>query len=143
MSRFAFVQYYYSDVVHKVLEIVEADEKPTYYPNGVNGHWVDITNNTAVQVGWKASTVNFVDWVFSELTYQDHADEATAKKLELLSAAVNWLKLNPLQYSIDLGVATPEEEALLLAYKQFYVGVARVEKQSGYPYTINWPVAPF
>ncbi|MFJ2361457.1 tail fiber assembly protein [Pseudomonas fluorescens] len=143
MSRFAFVKYSYVDVIRKVMEILEADEKPTYYPNDVYGFWVDITDNPAVQVGWKATTVNTVDWVFSELTYQDHADEAAAKKQELLTAAVNWLKLNPLQYCVDLGLATPEEEALLLAYKQFYVGVARVEKQSGYPYTINWPVVPF
>lgn len=143
MNRFAFVKYAYSDPVHKVMEVVEADEKPAIYPNGVYGYWVDVTDNTAVQVGWKATTVDFVNWVFSELTYQDHADEATAKKLDFLTAAVSWLKLNPLQYSIDLGVATPEEEALLLAFKQFYVGVAGVEKQSGYPYTINWPVAPF
>ncbi|PTT00741.1 phage tail protein [Pseudomonas sp. HMWF006] len=108
-----------------------------------NGFWVDITANPAVQVGWKGTTTNYVDWEFSEPTSQEMEKDVAQEALELLSAAGQWLMLNSLHYKVDLGVATPEEQALLLAYKQYCVGLSDMNKQSGYPSTVNWPVAPF
>jgi len=145
MTRYAFVQFYYGQTVNMVLQVVDAEEKPTELPNGVNGYWVDATDYPGVQVGWKGTTSGYpyTDWVLSELTYQEYVDLATKQIQDLLTVAVNWLKVNPLQYKLDLGVASPEEQTLLQAYKQYYVDVADVNKQSGYPSAINWPAAPF
>ncbi|ANI62172.1 hypothetical protein PGR6_45990 [Pseudomonas sp. GR 6-02] len=60
-----------------------------------------------------------------------------------LDEAARWLMFNPLQYKVDLGVATPADEAVLLAYKQYVIAVSEVKNQPGYPSTINWPAAPF
>ncbi|AZE40611.1 hypothetical protein C4K05_1252 [Pseudomonas chlororaphis subsp. aureofaciens] len=48
-----------------------------------------------------------------------------------------------MQYKLDLGVTTLADEALLLAYKQYYIAVSEVKNQSGYPHSVNWPAAPF
>ncbi|MEJ6816901.1 tail fiber assembly protein [Pseudomonas sp. LF-5] len=146
MNRYAFVRFNYSKPFNKVLVIVDAVEKPTAMPVEAklsNGFWVDITANPAVQVGWKGTTTNYVDWEFSEPTSQEMEKDVAQEALELLSAAAQWLMLNSLHYKVDLGVATPEEQALLLAYKQYCVGLSDMNKQSGYPSTVNWPVAPF
>lgn len=145
MNRYAFVRFNYSKPFNKVLRIVEAEETPTFIPEEAglsNGFWVDITANPAVQVGWKGSNLTG-EWIFSEPTFQDLEKDVAQEVLELLNTAGQWLLLNPLQYKADLGVATPAEEAQLLAYKQYCVGVSEMKKQSGYPYTVNWPVAPF
>jgi hypothetical protein len=139
MNRYALVRTSYSKPFNKVMQIVDADEAPM---TG-DGMWVDITGNTAVQVGWKATTTNYVDWVFSQPTYQEFEKDVAQDALELLTAASKWLLVHPLQYKADLGVATPEDQALLLAYKQYCIDLGDLSKQSGYPYTLNWPVAPF
>ncbi|QXI19652.1 tail fiber assembly protein [Pseudomonas hamedanensis] len=140
MNRYAYVLVDYVKPFNKVMQIVDAEETPTYLPNGF---WVEITGNTAVQVGWKATTVNYVDWFFSEPTYDEREKDIAYEVLTLLNAAGKWLLVNPLEYKNDIGVASPEEQALLLAYKHYCVDVSGVKTQSGYPYTVNWPVAPF
>ncbi|AIS14658.1 Caudovirales tail fiber assembly protein [Pseudomonas chlororaphis subsp. aurantiaca] len=142
MNRYAFIRINYSKPFPKVLQILESEEMPTTYPEGASGIWVDVTGNTTVQVGWKALNLTG-EWIFSEPTYQDYVDEITRHMESLLSEAVSWLRLNPLQYKVDLGVATPADEALLLAYKQYYIAVSEVKNQSGYPHSVNWPAAPF
>ncbi|WP_367083369.1 tail fiber assembly protein [Pseudomonas sp. HOU2] len=140
MNRYAYVRYDYAKPFKKIMQIVEAEEIPEYLSGG---GWVDITANPAVQVGWKAETINYVDWVFSEPTYQEREKDVAQDALELLTAASKWLLVHPLQYKADLGVATPDDQALLLAYKQYCVELGDMSKQSGYPYTVNWPLAPF
>ncbi|RIJ11815.1 phage tail protein [Pseudomonas sp. 91RF] len=125
----------------KVLQFVDAEQMPSI-PPGASGFWVETSVDTPIQIGWKAEyTVN--GWVFSEPTYQDQVDIVANRVRFLLGAAEGWLMLNPLQYKLDMGIATPEEQASLLAYKQYYVAVCEVKTQSGYPYTVTWPVAPF
>ena len=140
MISYAYVRVDYAKPFNKVMQIVDAEETPTYLPNGF---WVDITGNMAVQLGWKATTVNYVEWVFSEPTYEEREKDISHDVLMLLTAAGQWLLVHPLQYKDDIGVATSEEQALLLAYKQYCVDVSNVKKQSNYPYTVNWPAAPF
>ncbi|MDN3220328.1 MULTISPECIES: tail fiber assembly protein [Pseudomonas] len=141
MNRYVFVPTEYQNPFPRVSQIVDAEEMPTTYPDGVMGQWIDVTGNNTVQVGWKADYVG--GWVFSELTHQDYLNLAVRNTNQLFSAASSWLVFNPLQYKLDLGVATPADEAALLAYKQYYVAISDVKNQSGYPQTINWPVAPF
>ncbi|WP_213937525.1 tail fiber assembly protein [Pseudomonas sp. dw_612] len=141
MNRYVFVPTEYQSPFPRVSHILDAEEMPTTYPDGLFGQWIDVTGNTTVQVGWKADYVG--GWVFSELTYQDYLNLAVRNTNQLFSAANSWLMFNPLQYKVDLGVATPADEAALLAYKQYYVAISEVKNQSGYPQTINWPVAPF
>jgi len=139
MNRYALVKTDYSKPFNKVTQIVDAEVAPT---DG-DGLWVEITANTAVQVGWKATTTNYVDWVFSEPTVQDLEKDVAQTALELLTAASKWLLVHPLQYKVDLSVATPEDQTQLLAYKQYCIDLGDMSKQSGYPYTVTWPLAPF
>ena len=53
------------------------------------------------------------------------------------------LTYNPFDYKKDLGIATPDEEAALLAFKQYVIAVCDYKNQPGYPYTIIWPTVPF
>ncbi|MDD1000437.1 MULTISPECIES: tail fiber assembly protein [Pseudomonas] len=140
MNRYAYVRVDYAKPFNKVMKFVDSEETPEWLSNGF---WVDITGNTDVQLGWKATTVNYVDWIFSEPTYEEREKDVAHDVLTLMNVAGQWLLLHPLQYKDDVGVATPEEQALLTAYKQYCIDVSEVKKQSGYPNIVNWPVAPF
>ncbi|UQS91729.1 tail fiber assembly protein [Pseudomonas chlororaphis subsp. piscium] len=65
---------------------------------------------------------------------------AQAKRDSLLAEAA--LRVAPLQDAVDLGSATPDEAAALLAWKRFRIELSRIDKQSGFPDVIDWPVAP-
>ncbi|MFJ4197006.1 tail fiber assembly protein [Pseudomonas sp. NPDC089534] len=139
------IRYVYIEMINvmpfpKVLQVVDAEQMPD--SPGVPGNWVEVSVDTPAQPGWKAQ-FTATGWVFSEPTYEDHVGIATNRMHQLLSSASGWLSVNPLQYKLDLGLATPDEEATLQAYKQYYINVCEVKNQSGYPYTINWPAAPF
>jgi len=51
-------------------------------------------------------------------------------------------KIAPLQDATDLGMATEEESASLIAWKTFRVLMSRVESKAGFPENIDWPVQP-
>lgn len=71
----------------------------------------------------------------------DHdAEHAMARYLELRQMAD--FKAGPLQDAVDLGEATPEEEAQLVAWKRYRVALNRAPQQPGYPGTIDWPPEP-
>lgn len=65
---------------------------------------------------------------------------AGAERDRLLSEAA--LRIAPLQDAVDLGDATPSDEAGLLVWKQYRVDVNRITRQAGYPQSIDWPVKP-
>lgn len=48
----------------------------------------------------------------------------------------------PLQDAEDLGEATTEEAAALKAWKKYRVALNRIEKQEGFPATVDWPSIP-
>lgn len=52
------------------------------------------------------------------------------------------LRIAPLQYAVNLDMATEQEKAALLAWMRYSVELNRVEAQPGYPLTIEWPVPP-
>lgn len=47
-----------------------------------------------------------------------------------------------LQDAVEMGDASPDEEAAYLAWREYRVLLLRVPKQPGYPGTVDWPVAP-
>ncbi|AZV25583.1 phage tail protein [Pseudomonas syringae] len=141
MNRYVFVDAY-STPFTRAVQIVDAEEFPQFTPPGPSGYWIELPIDTPVQVGWKGNYTGN-GWVFTELTYQDNVDVLVIQVRQRLTQAASWLTVNPLQYKLDLGVASTSETELLLAYKQYCVAVSEIKKQSGYPYTINWPVAPF
>lgn len=51
-------------------------------------------------------------------------------------------RIAPLQDAVDLGEASDEDMANLKKWKQYRVALNRIDQQSGYPATIDWPVEP-
>ncbi|WP_236188100.1 tail fiber assembly protein [Pseudomonas paraglycinae] len=139
MNRYVFITMPNS----KVYRVVDTDEgMPVSFPDGLGGLWVDATGNTEVVVGWNARLVNN-QWELHAPTFEEVASQVKFIATEKLSNAKGWLTFNPLDYKQDLGIATPEEEAALLAYKQYVIAVCDYRNQPGYPYTMIWPTEPF
>nr|WP_315446056.1 tail fiber assembly protein [uncultured Pseudomonas sp.] len=139
MNRYVLIELVYKQSYSAVvLQVVDAEEFPS-----VPGNWMNVPQDTAVQVGWVAQFTGAFQWVFTEPAYEDYVRLATARMQQGFDEAAQWLTFNPLQYKVDIGVATPADEAALLAYKQYVVAVSEVKNQPGYPLTINWPVVPF
>ncbi|RON54943.1 tail fiber assembly protein [Pseudomonas frederiksbergensis] len=130
----------------RVVEFFETDGDITQmFPPSLI--WVEITGNTQIQQGWVATKTDGV-WTFAAYvppppTEQELREQAELQKWQLLNVASGWLLLNSLQFKADTGVATPEDETLLLAHKQYCIAVSDIDKQSGYPVTIDWPVVPY
>ncbi|MBS4086729.1 tail fiber assembly protein [Pseudomonas rustica] len=141
MNRYIFIDAY-SPPFPRAVQIVDAEESPQFTPPGPSGYWIEVSIDTPVQVGWKGDYVGN-GWVFTELTYQDNVVVLDIRVRQLLTQAASWLTVNPLQYKLDLGVASTSETELLLGYKQYCIAVSEIKNQPSYPYTINWPVAPF
>lgn len=69
------------------------------------------------------------------------AAQALAVKTALIAEAT--VRIAPLQDMVDLGEATPEEEADLLAWKRYRIALTRITSTSpGWPASIVWPEAP-
>lgn len=52
------------------------------------------------------------------------------------------LRIAPLQDAVDLGDATAEEQAQLVAWKQYRIALNRVTQQDSYPQAVTWPTSP-
>lgn len=69
------------------------------------------------------------------------AGEAQAMKTNLIAHAS--VMIAPLQDMVDLGEATPEEEAALLAWKRYRIALTRITSTTtGWPASIVWPEMP-
>lgn len=66
--------------------------------------------------------------------------EAVQRRDGLLQVAA--IRIAPLQDAQDLGKATEAESARLLAWKQYRIDLNRIDKQEGFPASIEWPEAP-
>lgn len=78
-------------------------------------------------------------WVdIPPLTHEEAVAAAEAKKQHLISEAAE--AIAPLQYAVDLDMATPEEEALLKALKKYRVLLNRIDISTAQD--IAWPVKP-
>lgn len=68
------------------------------------------------------------------------AEEVLRKRDVLLVLAAT--RIAPLQDAVDIGEATAEEEAALLAWKQYRVKLNRIQLQVGFPVEVQWPAEP-
>lgn len=66
--------------------------------------------------------------------------EAIARRDELLAVAT--LRMSPLQDAVDLGRATKDEKAQLVAWKGYRIDLSRIEQQDGFPLEVAWPTSP-
>ncbi|EJM13056.1 Caudovirales tail fiber assembly protein [Pseudomonas sp. GM18] len=123
-----------------VTDLVETDEELISQSPFVV-IWADVTNITEVAIGWVATFFNG-GWTYAPMTDEELRNRAKEKKATLLHAAFDTQLMSALQFKVDAGVATPEEQAAFLANRQFCIEVSNIEKQPGYPGTINWPVMP-
>lgn len=73
-------------------------------------------------------------------TAEELRASALTKRDYLLAAAS--LPMAPLQDAVDIGAATPAEEAALLAWKIYRVALSRIDQQVEFPETISWPAPP-
>lgn len=51
-------------------------------------------------------------------------------------------RIAPLEDAVELGLATDEESAALVAWKRYRVELRRVEEQPRYPLEVVWPSEP-
>ncbi|MFD2882857.1 tail fiber assembly protein [Pseudomonas lini] len=107
--------------------------------------WVDVTALPKIDYSWNAVNTNGV-WTFTD---SDPWGQQSALAIQLRSArmprierANATLASTALAYKVELGLATPADEAGLLAYKQFFIDMSNVNKQPGYPLTVTWPEVP-
>ncbi|UUQ66354.1 phage tail assembly chaperone [Pseudomonas fuscovaginae UPB0736] len=106
------------------------------FPAG--GLWVLVSEGTWVDYGANAVNNGGV-WSFSGMPLQDGAE---VYKQRYISNTYFMLERTALQFKSDLGIATAAEEAELIAQKQYILALRDVNKQPGFPLTVNWPVAP-
>jgi hypothetical protein len=52
------------------------------------------------------------------------------------------IRIAPLQDAVDLGDASDSDVASLKLWKQYRVTLNRIERQTGFPATVDWPAAP-
>ncbi|MCX2542252.1 tail fiber assembly protein [Pseudomonas sp. COW5] len=130
----------------RIVEFFETDGDITqmFHPSII---WAEVTDHPEVQLGWVATKTDGV-WTFAAYvppppTEQELIDKAQMNKWQLLNVAANWLLLNSLQFKVDTGVASADDEARLLAHKVYSIAVSDIDKQPGYPANIVWPVAPY
>ncbi len=73
-------------------------------------------------------------------TEQEFAAAALSQRDLALSIAA--IRIAPLQDAVDLGDENPGDVAALKQWKQYRVGLNRIEQQVGFPLAIDWPVMP-
>ena len=52
------------------------------------------------------------------------------------------VRISPLQYAVDIDIASKGEKESLLLWKKFSIDVSRINLQQGFPEDIIWPVPP-
>ncbi|MGY2237431.1 tail fiber assembly protein [Pseudomonas gingeri] len=106
------------------------------FPEG--GLWVVVSDDAWVDYGFDAVNTDGV-WTFSGMPSQT---EAGFGKQIRLDKAYAQLQRTALPYKVELGLATAADEAYLLAHKQYVIALSEINKQPGFPTTINWPALP-
>jgi len=111
----------------------DGDIAEMFHPDLV---WVDVTaTNPKPEVGWLYDGENFAP------PPGPSPEEITARNTmtrdSLLAMAT--ARIAPLQDAVDLGMATPDEEAALLAWKRYRVALNRLDMTQN---PVAWPEAP-
>lgn len=71
---------------------------------------------------------------------QDLIARALVQRDRLLGFAA--VRIAPLQYAVDRGEATPEEESRLRDWQTYCIDLNRIESQMDFPRKIEWPITP-
>lgn len=107
--------------------------------------WVDVSALTKIDYSWNAVNTDGV-WTFTD---SDMWGQPSSLAMQMRSERTNrfdkvstTLTSSALVQKVELGLATPAEEAALLAYKQFFIAMSEVNKQPGYPLSVAWPQIP-
>ncbi len=110
------------------------------FPEG--GLWVEV--DPELNINYELDAVNNDGvWTFTGGPFPSPIGmEAGVGKQVRIDRAYGRMSNTALLYKIEAGVATPADEAFLVANKQYIIALSEVNKQPGFPATINWPVAP-
>ncbi|MNJ30611.1 Caudovirales tail fiber assembly protein [compost metagenome] len=73
-------------------------------------------------------------------TFEELTVMASGERSRLMALAT--VEIAPLQDAVDVGDATPEEEARLVTWKQYRIAVSRTTQQPGWPTDVDWPESP-
>jgi Caudovirales tail fibre assembly protein, lambda gpK len=106
--------------------------------------WIEVPQGALIDYDFNAINTDGV-WAFNSgfpWPQTALADKIRYEKSSRLDKVNARLASTALQYKVDLGIATPADEAYLLAHKQFCIAMTEVNKQPGFPTTINWPELP-
>ena len=107
--------------------------------------WVDVSALPKIDYSWNAVNTDGA-WTFSDSDPWGQPSwlsiQLRSERAPRLDRANATLASTALPYKVELGLATPADEAGLLAYKQFFIDMSNVNKQPGYPLTVTWPELP-
>jgi hypothetical protein len=115
-------------------ETIEISQR--YHPDFV-ATLVEIPKNTTVMEG-----DSYEDGIFSPpKTYEPSIEEIILlnKQQQDYLLSVTALRLAPLQYAVNLGIATEQEQSQLISWKEYSVYVNRVDLTNLNP---DWPHPP-
>jgi len=80
-------------------------------------------------------------WQLDEQAFESaQAFKTTAERDGRMGVAQ--LRIAPLQYAVNLDMATEQEKSALLAWMRYSVELNRIEQQDGFPLVVTWPIVP-
>ena len=118
------------------------------YGIDVSAHWPE--NLSIAEVASIPEKMdNLRNWVYDEDTNsvvsrkptQEEVLSSLENKAVLLSSQAKNI-IQPLQYAVDLDIATQQEIDNLRVWKKYVVELNRISTQSNYPEEIIWPDVP-
>lgn len=81
------------------------------------------------------------DWALDlEAQCAGKSAEASVERDNRLRVVV--IRVAPLQYAYELGEADSDQATQLQAWKRYAVNLLKIEQQTGFPLSIDWPQAP-
>lgn len=118
----------------KVINVIVWDGVTEYAPD--EGELVPLTGNAGI--GWGYVNGEFIKPEPPERTPEELIAEAASIKNGLMNLASK--RIEPLQFAVDLDMATAEEAEQLLAWKKYMVLLNRVDPTQAPD--ITWPEQP-
>lgn len=118
----------------KVINVIVWDGVTEYAPDG--GELVPLTGNAGI--GWGYVNGEFIKPEPPDRTPEELIAEAASIKTGLMNLASK--RIEPLQFAVDLDMATAEEAEKLLEWKKYMVLLNRVDPTQAPD--IEWPVSP-
>lgn len=113
--------------------------------DGDTENWTPPENQTAERIeegveaciGYKFEGGTFIAPPTPPISKEEILANNTSTRTYLLNLALS--EISPLQYAVDLDMATTQEKDLLLLWKKYSVAVNRVDLNKESP---DWPIAP-